>query len=105
MKYTFHPNFCSKIQGPRPFQPQITKIAKSGQKKPARHQISYFLSKKSGTLKFGIKVGVKSMFYLMTFFDSRPNNRAIDIFAFVAKVHYNSLEATEAPHFFHLGDF
>ena len=41
----------------------------------------------------------------MTIFDLRPNNRAIYLFAFAAKVHCNSLEAAEAPHFFHLGDF
>ena len=32
MKYTFHPHFCSKLQGPRPFGPKIAKITKSGQK-------------------------------------------------------------------------
>ena len=41
----------------------------------------------------------------MTFFDWRPNNRAIDFFGSAPKVHCNSLRAAEAPHFFHLGDF
>ena len=51
------------------------------------------LSKQSGTLKFETKVGVKSIFHLVTFFDSRPNNRAIDFFAPAALVHCNSLRA------------
>ena len=61
----------------------------------------YFWSKRSGTLKFGTKKGgkVKSIFNFISFFDSRPNNRAIDLFAFVAKVHCNSLRAMETPKF------
>ena len=35
--------------------------------------LSYLWSKLNGTLKFGTKVGAKSDFYFMTFFDSRPN--------------------------------
>ena len=41
----------------------------------------------------------------MTFFDLRPSNRAIDFFASAPKVHCNSLEAPEAPHFFLLNQF
>ena len=63
----------------------------------------YFWLKWSGTLKYGTKVGVKSVFHIMTFFDSRPNNRAIDLLAFLAKVRCSLLEATEGPNFFHLG--
>ena len=84
MIYTFHPYFCSKFQGPRPFRPKIAEIAISGQKKPARDYFGYFWSKQSGTLKFGTKVGVKSINHLMTFFDSRPNNRSGRVLAFLA---------------------
>ena len=41
----------------------------------------------------------------MTFFDLKPNNRAIDFFGSAPKVHCNSLRAAEAPYFFHLDDF
>ena len=45
------------------------------------------------------------MFHLMTFFDSSPNNRAIDFFTFAAKVPCNSLRGTETPNFVSLGLF
>ena len=44
----------------------------------------YFWSKRSGTLKFGTKVGVKSDFYFMTFFDPRPNKGFGRVLAFLA---------------------
>ena len=50
-------------------------------------------------------MGVKSLFHLMTFFDLRPNNRAIDFFDSAPKVHCNSLEAPEASHFFLFNQF
>ena len=44
----------------------------------------YSDKKQCGTLKFGTKVGVKSIFHLMKFFDSRPNNRSGRVLAFLA---------------------
>ena len=44
--------------------------------------LSYLWSELNGTLKFGTKVGVKSDFYFMTFFDPRPNNRFGRMLAF-----------------------
>ena len=57
--------------------------------------LGYFWSELNGTLKFGTKWGVKSDFYFMTFFDWRPNKRAIDSFAPAALGQCNSLRARE----------
>ena len=73
MKYTFHPNFCFKFQGSRPFRPKIAKIAKSGQKSQHAtrsviwprikkcHKMKYtfhphFCSKFQGPRPFGPKI-------------------------------------------------
>ena len=54
---------------------------------PARFgHLGYFWSELNGTLKFGTKVGVKSDFYFMTFFDSRPNKefgRVLAVFGLI----------------------
>ena len=50
------------------------------------HYLSYLWSKLNRTLIFGTKVGVKSDFYFMTFFDSRPNKefgRVLAVFGLI----------------------
>ena len=50
------------------------------------HYLSHLWSELNGTLKFGTKMGVKSDFYFMTFFDSRPNKefgRVLAVFGLI----------------------
>ena len=71
------------------FQTVLTKNSQNSQirpKKPARDQICYLASKQSGTLKFETKVGMKSIFHLVTFFDLRPNNRFGRVLAFLGLI-------------------
>ena len=82
MKYTFHPHFCSKFQGPTQFWPKLTDLDSCWLFLAWCGYFGYFWSKRYGILKFGTKVGVKSIFHLMTFFDSRPNNRSGRVLAF-----------------------
>ena len=99
MKYTFHPHFCSKFESPSPFWGQITDLVACWLFSAWFGYFGYFRSELNGTSKIGTKVGVKSIFHLMTFFDLRPNNGVIDLFAFAAIVHCNSLRARETPNF------
>ena len=65
-----------------------------------KHHLSYLWSKLNGILKFGIKVGVKSIFHFMTFFDGGQITELLTFLVLRLKCTVTLLELRKHPIFF-----